>query len=54
MRTLIPILSRNLIRLLWTFLAVALVTLLLSWYAHTHRPDDRCGRMADGSVVFCE
>jgi hypothetical protein len=53
-RTFILILSRNLIRLLLTFLAVALVTLLLAWYSHTHRIDDRCGRMADGSIVFCE
>ena len=37
MRSFINLLSRNLMRLLLTFLAVAFVTLLLSWYAHTHQ-----------------
>jgi hypothetical protein len=53
-RTFITLVSRNMIRLLSTLLAVALVTLVLAWYAHTHRLDDRCGRMADGDIIFCE
>jgi hypothetical protein len=53
MRTFIAILGRNAIRLLLVFLAVALVTLLLAWRASMY-PDPRCGKMPDGSIVFCE
>ena len=43
---------RNLIRLLLTLLAVALVTLLLTWISNTDLPFDGC--VLDGDVVSCE
>ena len=54
MRTFAAIVWRNLIRLLLTCLAVALVTWLLAWYANDHHPNTMCGAMADGTVVYCE
>jgi hypothetical protein len=44
------ILWRNITRALLTFLAVALVTWLLAWYADRYRPGNVCGVKAlDGS-----
>ena len=59
MRTSSPSLSRNLIRLLLAFLAVALVTaLLLVWHAHRSntRDIDCMVKKADGTYQFfpCE
>ena len=45
--------SRNCTRLLLTSLAVALLTMLLAWRAHTYDPFPP-GCVLEGDVVICE